>query len=484
MRLLNTYKNLSNWKLFFITAFVIKIAMLSYIITLAHNWNDIVLQPDDGSYFSPVDNFLSTHCYCYLQNLPFAGRMPGYSIIYLAFRLVLQPNSAVMAMVLFQFLFSCISSYALCLVAYKVFNSVRVALITFFLYCINPFPGIFDLYIVAEGLSASVFIITLYYLFKAFESSKSRNKYLFLSGLFLTWAIFLRPYIGIFILIIPFFIIYKLYAAKAASLKNLLLGLSFFSIPFILCESGWVYRNYNATHRIILLEDDMPLAYGKLYHAPWLAVDNLVFTWGEDAANFDEGSPGSYFRNTEDKKFKGFPARIFHNITTYNKDSLLHLKQMYIKYTASNDTNVSNALSAPIIRLSNLYKEDYISHNGLAYYGSKPFKCLRRLFLSGGYRYIQFQGGTVTVLQKLTKFLSSLLYFFILSLGLTGCLWCFIKRVALPYLILFNTLSITLVFTIIFYSEIQEPRYFVDAFILLVPYAAYVLNKIILDKTD
>src|SRR6185312_8001041 len=392
MSFLKKYADLSNWKLFFITAIVIKLALLSFIITLAHNWHGLVIQPDDGSYFSAVDNFLYNHCYCYIANLPFAGRMPGYSLVYLLFRLVLSPTPAVMAVVVFQFLLSCISAYVLCLIAFNIFNSTRVAVLTFFLYCISAFPGIFDLYIVAESLSASVFIFTLYYLFKAFESFEKRNKYLFLSGIFLTWAIFLRPYIGIFIIIIPIFILSKLYVAKTATIKNLFISLLLFGLPFALCESAWVYRNYNATHRLILLEDDMQLSYGKVYSLPWLAIDNLVYTWGEDATNFNEGSAGSYFRNVQDKAFKGFPARVFHNVSTYNNDSLVHLKAMYMKYMTTRDTNESKALEATILKLSEVYKQDYITHNRFAYYTYKPYTCLKRLILSGGYRYTQFKG--------------------------------------------------------------------------------------------
>src|SRR6185437_5439402 len=249
-----------------------------------------------------------------------------------------------------------------------------------------------------------------------------------------------------------------------------------------LCESAWVYRNYNATHRLILLEDDMQLSYGKVYSLPWLAIDNLVYTWGEDATNFNEGSAGSYFRNVQDKAFKGFPARVFHNVSTYNNDSLVHLKAMYMKYMTTRDTNESKALEATILKLSEVYKQDYITHNRFAYYTYKPYTCLKRLILSGGYRYIQFKGGTKSMLQKLVKITSVILYFFTLIFGTIGLVWCFVKKVALPYVILFTAISLTLVFTIIFYSEIQEPRYFMNVFILLVPFSAYLFDKIISRK--
>jgi hypothetical protein len=477
--LLHKYSNLNNQWLFIGTAVIIKLAILIYIITLAHNWHTIVLEPDDGSYFSPVENFLHHHGYCYIPSVPFAGRMPGYSLIYLLFRLLLSPAASVIAIVGLQFILSSLAAYILCLSINKIFQNTRIAVIAFFLYSFSTFIGVFDLYIAGESLSNSAFIFMLYYLLRALKEDKNKSQNMFVSGLFLTWAIFLRPYIGLFLLLFPFLIIYQLYGTYTKAITKLFLQVTLLCLPFTVCEVGWTVRNYVVTHRLILLEDNMAMAYGNTYSDSWLAVDNLVYTWGEDAANFDEGSLGSYFRHPSDPTPYAYPNRIFKNVTTYNNDSLLHLRALYGRTLDLKDTVEYNKLTADILRLCAIYKNDYINHNYLSYMTYRPVTSLKRLIIPGGYRYIQFKNGTNSLLKKTTKLLSTLYYFIILLLSCIGVLLCLTKRIAFSYTLFFTVLIFTLILTIILYSEIQEPRYFLHIYSILVMYAAFGINKLL-----
>jgi hypothetical protein len=433
---------------------------------------------DYGYFFKPVDNYLSTGQYSYIKGVPFTGRMPGYSVVYFLFRLLFDRKAAIFCVVGFQFLFSAISVYLMALTAYYIFNSSKCFYITYALYVLAIFPGFFDFFMVAESLSVSTLIFSLYY-FVLYVNIAQKNKYLVLSGFFVAWTIFLREYTGIllplfFIVIFFFWFIIKKEKKLFVIGKRLLL----FCLPFTVAETMWVTRNYVATKQVILLDSSMEAAYGDLYAKSWQSLDNLVFTWGINASPFDNNSMGYYYRNPRNVSYPFFPNYIFEGISSYNKDSLVHLRSFYDAFFYGNDSIQKRKLDNRIVQLCEIYKQDYIAHHPFRYWIVKPLNNLRYLMLFSGTGYLPFPSySDCTLLEKCIKLIFCALYYLILLGGAAGLLiCCFIKRSKnfIPCLVLLMCLAIVL--TLNFYSEIQEPRYFVQAFALLFPFAAYFIN--------
>jgi len=238
------------------------------------------IKDDYAYFFDPVDNFLKTGTFSYFNNIPFTGRMPGYSIVYLLFRFIFSKQIAAYCVVGTQFLLSSVSVYILALTSYKIFNSKRVFYVTFCLYILAVFPGFFDLIIVPESFSVSSLIFTFYFLV-CYLKEGYKTKYLILSGAFLTWTIFLREYTGLLIIIFPIVLcINEYFILKRGTLKAIKV-VFLFCLPFIAADSLWVTRNYIDTGKFIPLESATDQVYGKLYSPSWSAIDNLCIPGGK-----------------------------------------------------------------------------------------------------------------------------------------------------------------------------------------------------------
>jgi len=486
MKIKELFSDITNWKWFVFIAILLRGPLWLYFGHLVN-----VHLPEDQKiyshfvrddymfFFEPVDTYFRTGTYSYSHNIPFTGRMPGYSIIYMLFRFIFSQKAAAFCVVGLQFLLSSISVYVLALTSSKIFESKRAFYITFCLYVLAVFPGFFDFIIVAESFSVSALIFTLFFLTKYIKEGYKTSD-LMLSGLFLTWTIFLREYTGLLIVVFPIAIgIHHLFIKKHGLAKAFMAGL-LFCIPFILADATWTTRNYIATGKIIPITSSDEDAYGKLYSASWNAIDDLVYTWGENGAPFDLNGMAYYYRTPSAKSNYKFPERIFKNVTTYNTDSLVHLRQLYSNYYTSHDTAAEKMYEAGILKLTALYKNDYISHNAFAYYVIKPIKGIKYLMFFSGTGYLPmppFSG--CNAIEKAIKVVFTLLYFLVLICSFIGIIWYIIKnktRGFMPWLLLLSALPI--IYVIIIYCPVQEPRYFVHLFMILVLFASYFFDRI------
>lgn len=486
-RLKSAFGNPFNWFAFILLAILLRGILWAYLGHLAHvhlSGDEIIenyfVKDDYLYFFHPVDNYFSTGHYTYLTGVPFTGRMPGYAIVYFFARLIFSQQIALWVVILLQFLLSAISVYVLSLIAYYLFdNNKRAFYITYALYVLAVFPGFFDFFIIAESFSVSALIFSLCFLIKYFKI-EPKQKYLVISGLFLAWAIFLREYIGVLIVVMPLVLAYHLLFVKKETLKKTIMHLVLFCLLFGIFETAWVARNYAIKKQIILLESPIDEAYGKLYSKSWLALDNLVFTWGENASPFDKNSLGYYYRYPKAASTIKFPPRIFKGVTTYNADSLVKLRQLYDIYFNGTDTTGHAKLNVYIASRCEVYKQDYISHNVFSYWIIKPLKDLRYFVIFSGTGYLPMPPFSKCIFkEKLLKSVFCILYFLILIAGLIGLLLNSLKKSSARFLsVLVLLISLTITFSVIFYSEIQEPRYFVHVFALLVPFAAFTIDKI------
>src|SRR4029077_13443195 len=273
------FLNTSNWKLYLLIAILLRGLFWSYFAHLVHvnvppdnRIGNYIVKDDYLYFFGPVENFFKVGGYNYLQNVPFTGRLPGYSIVYLLLRCILSPQIAVYFTVGLQFLLSTISVYVLAFTVSIIFESKRFFHITFWLYILAAFPGFFDFFIIAESFSVSSLIFCFYFLTKYLISGEYKT--LILSGLFLAWTIFLREFTGLLIVVIPSILgIYFLFMKKEPFFSVVKL-LFLFCLPFILADGIWATRNYISTKKIILLTTPEEEAYGKLYAASWETLDN------------------------------------------------------------------------------------------------------------------------------------------------------------------------------------------------------------------
>lgn len=484
MSLKDKLGNIYNWPLFILAALALRGIVWLYFGHLVNihlpadqKLYSYFVKDDYIYFFQPVDTFLRTGTFSYWHGQPFTGRMPGYSIVYLLLRLLFSPQGSVYGIVILQYLLSSVSVYILALTGYKIFQNKKVFYVIYGLYVLAVFPGCFDLIIVPESFSVSAFIFCLYYITNYIKDGY-KIKHLLLSGIFLTWTIFLREYTGLLIIVFPVAIGIHHLQKKQSLLKAFKAGLVF-CIPFIIADAAWTARNYIATGKFIPVASTDVDSYGKLYSASWNAIDELINAWGENGAPFDVNGMAYYYRTLSTNTPYPFPARIFKGVSTYNADSLMSLRKLYANYYYSNDSLVEQRSQKSIITLCALYKQDYINHNPVSYYLVRPAKDLKYLMFFSGTGYLPMPSfSECNPAEKLIKGLFALLYFVVLIGGITGILFFIAKeqrKSIMPWLMIISCASIIGVVVLI--NPLQEPRYSVHIFTLLVLFSGAVISK-------
>ncbi|HXP51276.1 MAG TPA: hypothetical protein VN922_15060, partial [Bacteroidia bacterium] len=300
----------------------------------------------------------------------------------------------------------------------------------------------------------------------------------------LAWTIFLREYTGLLIAVIPTAIVaYHFLSKKDDFIKAIKAGV-LFCIPFIIADAAWTARNYIGTGKIIPIASADVDTYGKLYSSSWNAIEDLVYTWGENGAPFDRNGLAFYYRTPSVKTNYKFPDRLFNGVITYNADSLVHLRQIYANYYYTTDTAVERINQKRIEYLCALYKNDYITHNHFAYWVIKPIKDLKYLMFFSGTGYLPMPPFLqCNMLEKGIKLVFTVLYFIIIICSIAGIICYFLfkrGRDFMPWLMLISCVSIAGI--LIMVSILQEPRYSVHIFMMLVLFASYFIDKVLLKK--
>ncbi len=482
-----TFSDISNWKWFVLLAILLRGPLWLYFGHLVNvhlpadqKVYSNFIRDDYMYFFDPVDNFFSNGTFSYYAHAPYTGRMPGYSAVYFLFRLLFSKQIAAYCVVGMQFLLSSISVYVLALTSYKIFESKKAFYITYGLYVLAVFPGFFDFIIVAESFSVSALIFTLYYLVKYIKEGNSTRD-LVLAGVFLAWTVFLREYTGFLIAGFPTALVaYHFLSRKDGFIRSVTAGI-LFCVPFIIADTAWTIRNYNATGKFIPIASADVDTYGKLYSSSWNAIDELICDWGENGAPFDANGMAFYYRTPSNKISYKFPERIFKGVSTYNVDSLVHLRELYGRYYYTKDTSIERISSNRIIELCTIYRDDYIKHNQFAYRVIKPLKDIKYLMFFSGTGYLpmpSFSG--CNLLEKGIKLVFTVLYFFILIGGILGMLLYVIRKKFkgfMPWLMILSCLMIMGI--LIMVSILQEPRYSVHIFMILVLFTSYLISELL-----
>jgi len=217
----------------------------------------------------------------------------------------------------------------------------------------------------------------------------------------------------------------------------------------------------------------------------------LVYSWGEDALPSTETGLGYYFRQPWDSTVHyKFPQSIFNGVTSYNADSLAKLRKLYREYLSNTDTARDKKLSDAILSKVDIYRRDYISHNTLSYWTIKPLRDIKYLIFFSGTGYLPLPAYSAChATGKFIKLVFALLYYFILLTAFAGIILYFLFRrkpafIPTLFFLSFVTMVGTMIFigTLTVYSSSQEPRYFVQSFVMLIPFSVYFVHSLLFKR--
>lgn len=421
---------------------------------------------DTDSYVVPINHWLAHGVY----KPDF--RMPGYGVVFMFFRLVFTTPNACNALIILQFLLASVTVYYLALAARNIFHNDTVFYISFYLYLISNFPNFFDGFILTESLTTSFIIFSVFFFTKYFSSKKIL--YLFLSSVFLGWAIFMRPGFSI---LLPVFALVIIFQRRSDIFKNIKYGILFL-LPFTVFDGMWTYRNYREFHKII------PLSYIGNY--PNIAASYLepmfyfVQSWGGGYSFTNNVVDLDWFDYTYGGRIKpthidSLPDNIY--TSKYNKDSLLHLKKLIQGLqNPAIDSNTANAYQRELIRKFKMYQKSFKDEKPFVYYVLTPIK-LTGIILYGSYtkRYLD-RGQTLGIINPLLRIFANGLYLAILLLGLTGMIMLLFSGFRQNILYLF--LALIPLYTILIHAvvlRVPDNRFIMPAWPYIIICAAYMI---------
>jgi hypothetical protein len=239
------------------------------------------------------------------------------------------------------------------------------------LYTLSSFVSLHSHMGLSDSLSVSFLIISVYLVYQYKMSDKIIL--LLLSGFFISWSVFLRP---VHLLFFPF--ICLLYTEGGLfSIKKYLRPIVVFCIPLIIALLIWGIHNYKKTQRFIVLQDKLENCY-SCYPPEYLAIRNLIISWGGELLQWIPGSEAEWFysQDFDYKHQHPFKRNIFTSV--YNQDSLFVLKSEYDKILSD---SIDPAEKVKIKRLvqekAERYYEAYKKEHPIAFYFTNRLRFCR-----------------------------------------------------------------------------------------------------------
>jgi hypothetical protein len=424
---------------------------------------------DTFSYLGPIDYLLAHGIYSPDY------RMPGYGFVYLIFRLLFSQTISCNLLILSQYLVAALSVYYLALAAKNIFNSTRIFYFTFYLFLISTYSNFYDSWLMTESFSTSFLIFSLYFFTLYFNSH--RTKHLLLSGLFVTWVVFLRPALFPLPILFSFILILQLRKNNLPFAKAALL----FILPFLLAYSAWVGKISMNNKKFV------PLATSYMYYPQddssfVKPMSEFIYSWGGYADMMHQGSSlgwfGYYLTGTKQSDYPdSLPNYIY--TSKFNKDSLLKLRQMVIALQDStlNPTIVA-AYQKKLTDKFNMYATSVREEKPYLYYiKATLFRCLPRFLYGPETKLYMKRGQAIGISGKVFENFYTIFYFAILLFGTIGMIVLLVNWSKFSYIILI--LSFIPIYTIIGHAIILRAtnnRYFMPAWPFLLICAAYILS--------
>jgi len=287
---------------------VFSIALISS--TLFHLLNNLYLQQenpdglrkgvsvytlDDPSYLAPADNFLAGKGWKSnaVGKAAYTTRSPGYGLIYLPFRYILDDSGSLIALVGFQiFLFAYAVTLLPGILNSLLLNKKWTTVLTISFACLPMFSGFLS-YTLTEAVTPS-FVIIILALFTKRNHTETDHVILWL---LLGVLLIIRPAMIVWVLALPIFY----YPFNGKNKRRFLLGLVIVFVPTL----AWQYHLYKVTDEIQGLHPIYQDDSNTVYRPPHKAIWNFHKSWGQTGPEFHKSigflsSSARYNRNRAD----------------------------------------------------------------------------------------------------------------------------------------------------------------------------------------
>lgn len=431
---------------------------------------------DARDYVEPTEKLLSEGKYYFAENI-YAGRMPGFTFLYLPLRFLFSQHWALNFTLLFQAIFSGISVYYLAQIYYLWTQHKAGTFLVFMIYLLSSYVSNYDGYLLTESLACSSLIFSLYLLLK-FQSLSSRI-ILLGAGIFGMWAVFCRPFLLPVLCAGALFLSYPFFKQIQKKISWALLFLA----PFIIADSLWIIRNYNIEGKFIPLQSNVYKGAVPRLHQTGLYT--FIKSFGGEVTWWHPDSEGMWFRTDaylEQYHFHRpsdaiFPQQIF--TPPYTIDSLKYARlcaQLAEDSTLSIEKRTFYENEAA--RVLKIFETNFVANYPLFHYAKAPFLVLKKFIFQAYTFYFPYSFNNATFFQKTIKIFHLALNVFMIPIGflsLLGILLYKRKRLTPADLLLaFTPLFIIILFS--FYFRTSQYRYLTVAVPFLLLFSVYFFD--------
>ena len=419
---------------------------------------------DTHSYIQPIENYIETGNYGMMlgEFTPFQNhteevfyptiRTPHYGILYFLFRIFFTQQWSFELLAFLQLIVEVFAILAFSSLIYDRTHNKRAYYLGLFFLTFSTWVTFYASEIMTESLTCSFIIFSLYF-FNAWLRKK-KNTSLLLTGFFMSYAILMKPFL------IPWLICFFIsILLTSSSFKVILKNLLVFSTSFLILLAPWIIRNYRATGEIIVFTKPMFYPCKKLVRS----CTDFITAWGGDAIWWEGKckTAGTYFFQTdvnENCEYK-FPDYVF--TVDYNLADFKELRNQ-IAIFQSNTSN--DSMDFAISSRFEMMKESFIKNRPVVYYVITPFLRMKSAFFKSGSYYIN---GTNLPL-KAIKILQTILYWLPLFFGTLGLLIFGFRHIKNPFNLVLAGLPVCLIVTLAFIIKVNEWRYFIHLYPILI----------------
>mgnify|MGYP001608688190 CR=1 FL=1 len=436
---------------------------------------------ETDTYYLPIENLAKGRGYGFTRgggdgtkpDTLKTRRVPGLVPIYLPLYSLFGKETARAILVILQLIADCLAVYCLAWIAGKIFNSPLAFVLTLALYAINTFVAVFDHIGMPESFCASFLIFSVFFLLKSINGNALR--FLFISGVFTCWAIFMRPVVGIILPVLSLLFFVMSYSEGNGALKKIFFRYAIYILPFAVVISCWTLRNYNVSGKFIPLEDKEYEAQPDIYPPQWRAIQTLVGkAWGGKSFRWNAGSEGEWFF-AKDIPVNNSPFSNRHFTKDYNMDSLKMLREFYhLSMNRALPEGERKIYAEQTVAMANRCSESYKKEKPFHYYFLSPVILTANFIFLKTTNYLPFPPlQQMQLYHKVIKIFYIFFYNLIALLGIIGMIMAlFGKNKNARVLLLFPLLYVC-VFTILY--SYSEERYMVPVYPFFVLYASFAL---------
>lgn len=317
-RLIRSLPEPENWRSWLMVTLVVKVATILLFLGLGViGFGDTgllgVWWNDAPTYFDPIESLL--HGGDYEPDV----RLPGYGAVYMLLRLVTEPPLTYDGLVVLQTLLGAVSMYVLARLVFRLTGSKRMFLLMLVVYVVSVSVQWYDAVMLTESFCASALIFFMDRWLRWHRTGKPSP--LYFAGLWLTWAIFLKPVLAP----VVGFVLLALWLARLQRggwMKNALV----FLMPLMVVDGAWIIRNalrhgsFAPLTRTLYADSDDP--------GPELRAAEFVIAFGGDLVWWGDPKAEVRFFNTGKDQLPGhtnaaeivLPERIL--TSAYTMDTL------------------------------------------------------------------------------------------------------------------------------------------------------------------